>query len=228
MSFRIDPSAVNRMIEFVDQRLQAEACDHTYRFTADWSRANNVDWDDLLDALERRGAFCDCEVVLNIEGAKLSEDDEPGAVDSANRWLLPPRFDSDLANMTRMVVGQPGLCRNNYVDAGEWLVPAPIDAKPRKRVRKSVHFFVGLESGLPTEVGVVREIAPISLAEFTRKLRKSPWPELNDSDDRLAGFIAKRIATLPIDKPVGTYIADRMGVSSKHQELTIHRVFLGK
>jgi hypothetical protein len=31
-----------------------------------WARREAVEWEDPLDILEANGAFCDCEVVLNL------------------------------------------------------------------------------------------------------------------------------------------------------------------
>jgi hypothetical protein len=125
-----------------------------------------------------------------------------------------------------MLVARAGIGKNNYASDGEWLVPAPLDAKPRKRVRKSVNYFIGLNSGLPTEIGFVEDIEPISVNELTRRIRDSLIPELNGCDDRLAGFIVQKIAGMPDGVAVATDFVDRVGVGSKHKELTIHRVIL--
>ena len=125
-----------------------------------------------------------------------------------------------------MLVARVGIGKNNYASDGEWLVPAPLDAKPRKRVRKSVHYFVGLDSGLPTEIAFIQSIEPITLDNLTQKIRESTIAELQNCDDRLAGFIAQKIAKMADGAAVGTDIMDRVGVASKHKELTIHRVIL--
>jgi hypothetical protein len=226
MTFALDETTVAEMIGFVDRHVRHNGCDHTHRFTSQWSREKGVDWDDLLDALEQRGAFCDCEVVLNLEGLALTIDSAQDGSGETNRWLLPPNFVCTEQSTNRMIVAKTGIGRNNYASDGEWLVPAPVDAKPRKRVRKSVHYFIGIESGLPTEIGFVENIAPISVDDLARKICASTVPELKGCDDRLAGFIAQKIAKLPDDAAVGTDIMDRVGVASKHRELTIHRVIL--
>src|SRR5262249_52325430 len=73
----------------------------------------------------------------------------------------------------KVIVCQEGLGRNTYATDGELLVPAPKAAKARRRVRKSVNFFVGCQSGLPTEVGVVHQCPEISAADFARKVAQS-------------------------------------------------------
>lgn len=106
------------------------------------------------------------------------------------------------------------------------LVPAPVDGKPRKRVRKSVLYFLGLDSGLPTEIGFVENRAPIGFEDLTSQICGSAVPELKGCDDRLAGFLGQKFGKLPDGTAVGTDIMDRVGIASKHQELTIHRIVL--
>lgn len=186
-----------------------------------------VNWDDLLDALEGNGAFCDCEVVLNIEDGPLTWSDESPSVDRGNLWLLPPGFTAGPeTTTTKVIVLRTDVGRNTHTKDGEWLIPAPANAKPRKRVRRLVHFFVGVETGLPSEVGVVRDVEPISIARFAHMIANATIPELRDFDCRVASFMLGRIAACPDGTPVGTDIADRVGISSKHQELTVHRVVL--
>ncbi|QDS97617.1 DUF2695 domain-containing protein [Adhaeretor mobilis] len=226
MKLDLDELTVGRMVAFVDSHLRRDGCDHTHRFASQWSREHNIDWDDLLDAFEQRGAFCDCEVVLNLQDSNLSSESESSTADHENRWLLPPNFASNFETTNRMLVARADIGKNNYASDGEWVVPAPLDAKPRKRVRKSVHYFVGLDSGLPTEIAFIQSIEPIALDKLTEKIRESTIAELQNCDDRLAGFIAKKIAKMADGAAVGTDIMDRVGVASKHKELTIHRVIL--
>ena len=226
MTFALDENTVGQMIDFVDAHVRRGGCDHTHRFVSLWCREHNIVWDDLLDAIEKRGAFCDCEVVLNLQGSGLSFESDHDGADRENRWLLPPGFISTLETTNRMLVARAGIGKNNHASDGEWLVPAPLDAKPRKRVRKSVHYFIGLESGLPTEIGFIQTIEPIAIKELTEMICKSTVAELKHCDERLAGFIAQKIANLNDGAAVGTDIMDRVGVASKHKELTIHRVLL--
>lgn len=226
MTFALDENTVSQMIDFVDAHVGRDGCDHTHRFVSQWCQEHNIVWDDLLDALEQRGAFCDCEVVLNLQGSNLSLESNPDDVDCENRWLLPPGFTCTLETTNRILVARTGIGRNNYATDGEWLVPAPLDAKPRKRVRKSVHYFIGIDSGLPTEIGFIQSIEPIAINELTQMICNSSIAELQNCDARLAGFIAKKIANMADGAAVGTHIMDRVGVASKHKELTIHRIIL--
>jgi hypothetical protein len=229
MSFELEAIRVADLIEFVDERVSEHGCDHTRRFTADWATRNGVDWDDFQDALDDASAFCDCEVVLNIEDGPLRCDNAPVTANYDNRWLLPPNFVSGPEMVVaKILVSRPALTRSAYTKDGEWLVPAPAEAKPRKRVRKIVHFFVGIETGLPSEVGFVTEIDPIPFGRYARTIADSSVPELARFDRRVASFVLAKIATFPAGTPVGADLADRVGVASKHRELNIHRVILRK
>jgi hypothetical protein len=229
MSFELQANRVADLIEFVDERVREHGCDHTRRFTAEWATKSGIDASGLEDALDDAGAFCDCEVVLNIEDGPLRCDNAAVAVDHGNPWLLPPNFVSDPETVVaKILISRPALTKNSYTKDGEWLVPAPAEAKPRKRVRKIVHFFIGIETGLPSEVGFVTEINPIALARYARAIADSSITELSAFDRRVASFVIKKIASFPAGTAVGAGIAERVGVASKHRELNIHRVIIRK
>jgi len=57
------------LFRHLDERLDRGRCDNTMRLTAEYLRATGEcrDLDEALDWLARRGGFCDCEVLLNVE-----------------------------------------------------------------------------------------------------------------------------------------------------------------
>ena len=223
----LDANEVSELIRSVDDEVRAKGCDHTHRFTAAWARNHSVSWDNLLDALEQNGAFCDCEVVLNLEeDCPLAVEIRSVAVEDSNRWLLPPSFEPTVSVVSKILIAKEGIGKNNYAHDSEWIVPAPFDAKPRKRIRKSVHFFVGIQSGLPTEIGFVTSIAPMAIGRFAQTIRSCKQPELLMFDNNVAAFVCQKIAKLADGTPVGVDIMERVGVASKHEELNVHRVFL--
>jgi len=227
MAFTLDPQRVSDLVEYVDRNVRISGCDHSHRFSAAWAAERSVNWDDLQDALETNGAFCDCEVVLNLEEGPLSCQATSPSIERGDRWLLPPNFTAGAeTTTTKVIVSQTGVGRNTHTKDGEWLVPAPVDAKPRKRVRKLVHYFIGVETGLPSEIGVVREVEPMSIARFAHTIASSSIPELQNFDRRVASFVLGKIAALAEGTPVGTDIVDRVGISSKRRELNVHRVIL--
>jgi hypothetical protein len=228
MSLTLDASRVENLISFVDRHVRSDGCDRTHRFTAEWARQESVDWNDLLDILEENGGYCDCEVVLNLpDGTDLQSPPMPKPAGRSNAWLLPPAFACEpSAVFTKVIVCQAGLGGNTYATDGELLVPAPKGAKPRRRVRKSVNFFIGCQSGLPTEVGVVRECGEISAQDFALKVSESGFEELAAFTSREAGFVLSRIASVEPTKPVATHFADQIGIASRHEELRVHRLIM--
>lgn len=228
MSLTLDASRVENLILFVDRYVRRDGCDHTLRFAEEWARQESVDWHDLLDILEDNGGYCDCEVVLNLpDGRDLQGPPAPKPAERTNLWLLPPAFECEASTMfTKVIVSQRELGRNNYASDGELLVPAPKGAKARRRVRKSVNFFIGCQSGLPAEVGVVRECNEITAVDFACKVVQSGFEELAAFTFREAGFVLSRIASVEPAKPVATHFADQIGIASRHEELRVHRVIM--
>jgi hypothetical protein len=66
----------------------------------------------------------------------------------------------------------------------------------------------------------------LSIARFAHRFSTSPIPELRSFDPRVASFVFGKIAKLAHGTPVGTDLAERVGIASKHRELNIHRVFI--
>jgi hypothetical protein len=228
MSLKLHASHIDSLISFVDRNVRSDGCDHTHRFTEEWARQQSVDWHDLLDILEANGGFCDCEVVLNLPVDK-DHQCPPAEIpaEPTNAWLLPPTFECEpSAVFTKVIVSQAGLGRNNHATDGELLVPARKAAKARRRVRKSVNFLIGCQSGLPAEVGVVRECPGVTAADFARSVAESGFEELAEFTFKEAGFVLSRIAIVQSGKPVATHFADQVGITSRHEELRVHRVIL--
>jgi hypothetical protein len=219
---------VAHLIDHVDERVQSEGCDHTTRFASRWAEENHVPWQDLQDALDQTNLFCDCEIVLNLDEERpLVLNQDKLVAPSENRWLLPPNFQPTITKVEKILVGRAGIGKNNHVSMGEWLIPAPVDAVPRRRIRKLVHFFIGLNTGLPTEIAFVESIEPMSLDEFAVRISDSTVQESQALPLQVAAFIAQKIAQLPVGTCVGTDIIDKVGIASKHRELSTRRTPLG-
>jgi hypothetical protein len=227
MPFTLKKKDAEQLCRFVDELVRAEGCDHTHRFAEEWAENENIDWADLLDILESNGSFCDCEVVLNLpfEDLELPADPVPPSRD--NPWLLPPGYQATGDQIfKKWIVCQADLGRDTHATEGEILVPAPKAAKPRKRMRKFAHFFVGCSSGMPSEVGVVRACAEISAKDFAARVAGSGFAELADFGIREACFVLSKVAMIEPGKAVGTEFAERVGIASRHWELAVHRVIL--
>jgi hypothetical protein len=224
----LEPGQVEALLDDVERYVEQKGCDHSLCFTEAWARARDLSWDDLFDALAASGASCDCEVVLNLH------DDEPLAFEPPivaapddNRWLLPPAWTpSGDERVTRMVISRDFL-KKTYSRDGEWLLPAPPGAKPRKRMPARQHFYVGCDSGQPALVGIVEDIEPIAIDELVRRVTTSTEaPELAVFNLRVAAFVQERLGKIPAGTLVGIDIVDRVDISRSHRELYFRRLLL--
>jgi uncharacterized protein DUF2695 len=228
MAFVLHRERVAALCSFVDQRVRQDGCDHSHRFAREWAMGESVDWDDLLDVLEANGGYCDCEVALNLpEDVDLALPVATSQRGDSNPWLLPPNFAySESARFNKVIVSRAGVGKNTRTSDGELLVPAPWGARPTGRIRKSVHFFVGCQSGKASEVGVVQACDPLSAADFARRVTAGGIEGISQFAESEAAFVLARIASLGEGMTVGVNFTERVGVASKHTELTIHRVIL--
>ncbi len=221
----LSPRQVTHLIDHVDEHVQSEGCDHTTRFASRWAEQNRVPWQDLQVALDQASLFCDCEIVLNLEeGQPLVRKKDKLVASPENRWPLPPNFQPTITKVEKILVGSAGFGKNNHVSDGEWLIPAPVDAVPRRRIRKLAHFFIGLNTGLPTEIAFIETTEPMTLDEFAARISDSPVQESQAISLHVAAFIAQKIAHLHKGACLGTDVIDKVGISFKHRELSIHRV----
>ena len=58
---------LEQLVEFVDERLQAQGCAHDQALVREWCRENDHEEALVIFGLATFGGFCDCEVVLNVE-----------------------------------------------------------------------------------------------------------------------------------------------------------------
>lgn len=229
MSFKLTREQIDSCINTLEEQFKRTPCDHTRRHTKAWAERSSINWDDLLDLLDEHGGFCDCEVVLNLpsnEDLELSDDPAPG--DGQNPFLIPKSFPSQDESKIydRVLIAEKELANNCYAEKGEMLVPAPKGAKPRKRTRKSVHYFVGLQSGLPAEVGVIAQHGGITAGELARMARNSGLDELKSFGVREAAFCLMKIAKIPVGKPIAVHFNEIKGLSSVREELRIHKILI--
>lgn len=164
-----------------------------------------------------------------LQRLRLCTSDKPTdrvSLSRGHQRLLPPIFQPTITKVEKILVGRAGIGKNNHVSDGEWLIPAPVDAVPRRRIRKLVHFFIGLQTGLPTEIAFVESIEPMTLDEFAARICDSTVQESQALPLQVATFIAQKIAQLPVGTCVGTDIVEKVGISSKHRELSIYRLVM--
>jgi uncharacterized protein DUF2695 len=62
----LQPAQRFSLARAIDAGLREHGCDGTLRAAQAWARREKVPWESLRDALDDRGGFCDCEVVMNV------------------------------------------------------------------------------------------------------------------------------------------------------------------
>ena len=67
----IPEEALEALIEWVDQKVQINGCDHSSRFARQWLTDNGYPLAPTEFALLAQGGGCDCEIVLNLESANI-------------------------------------------------------------------------------------------------------------------------------------------------------------
>ena len=144
-----------------------------------------------------------------------------------NPWLLPPDFTpSKLDGFNRVILGTDKLGGRNYHTEGELVIPAPFGLKPKKRIRKLVHYFVGLESGMPAEIAYVSECDSMSADALVSRVAESSVDGLAAFSQSEAAYILARIASMKPETSVGVWEMEKLTDRGKHEELRIARVLV--
>ena len=63
----LEPAQLRALLDYVEDRLARDPCDHTLRFTGAWANTNGVDPDVLEASVRHFGGSCDCEVLANVD-----------------------------------------------------------------------------------------------------------------------------------------------------------------
>jgi hypothetical protein len=222
---------VTDLCVFIENRIENTGCDHSLKNTFEWAEKNEINKADLIDVLELNGGFCDCEVTMNLpENCDLEIETENKEIDLKNPFKIPLNFQENENKIyTKALFSSSEYNHNSYTKNGELLIPAPFGFKPKKRVRKKVHFFNGTQSELPSEIGIVKEIEPINGKEFAKKIRDLKLESFAKFSERDAEYYFSRIEKIDIGKPMGTHFMEKRGIGGTKINLKIHKViFYGK
>ncbi|MCT4665210.1 MAG: DUF2695 domain-containing protein [Flavobacteriales bacterium] len=221
---------VTDLCVFIENRIEKIGCDHSLKNTFEWAEKNGINKADLVDVLELNGGFCDCEVTFNLpEDCDLSLDSENKVLDLKNPFKTPLNFQqTENKTYTKAIYSNSEYGNNNYTHNGELLIPAPFGFKPKKRVRKSMHFFNGTDSELPSEIGIVKEIEPTTAKVFAKNIRDLKLESLSKFSARDAEYYLSRIEKIDLGKPMGTHFMERTGIGGMKIELRIHKVIFRK
>jgi Protein of unknown function (DUF2695) len=62
----LEPAQTAGLSRAIHAALEERGCDNTLRAAQAWAQREKVRWGSLRNALEDRGGFCDCEVLMNV------------------------------------------------------------------------------------------------------------------------------------------------------------------
>lgn len=130
----------------------------------------------------------------------------------------------DAVNYRRALVAKHSPKNQCFARQDELLVPAGSQDKMRGKLPKDDHFFVGVESGLPSRYGWVRELDnPITLQDLARlKDGDSPQPETIKSCETLLRAAGK----YPEDTPMACHFLEVNLPGERSRRLKVHKVVL--
>ena len=59
------------LIKFLKSKLETTSCNHSLRFSIEWAEIEGYDPDYVIEFLNNRGGYCDCEVIMNVPNAGM-------------------------------------------------------------------------------------------------------------------------------------------------------------
>ncbi len=95
-------------------------------------------------------------------------------------------------------------------------------------MRKSIHFFNGTESEMPSEIGILKKIEPINGKEFAKKIRDLKLESFAKFSEGDAKYYFSRIENIEIGKPILAHFMEKRGIGGTRIELEMHKVIFRK
>jgi hypothetical protein len=103
----------------------------------------------------------------------------------------------------------------------EWLIIADLNGKNKLKIKKTEHYFIGINSGLPSVFGWVYKLnEPISISEYLNSAKIIVSNEIKINIE----FLLDSISNIEEGKPVACSFR-RIGIIEKQDILKVHRVF---
>lgn len=194
-----------------------KSCDHTFKNTLKWAAKNNLPDEAIEELANELDVHCDCELAEIIGDAgdvfeiKLDKSSPP----NSHKWMIPSDYlfpSLDKTYQQLIVSPDPSMTVFKcYTTADEILIPAPMGYKPPKKMRKITHFFMGILSGLPSEVGLIKQCPPMTAPEFLEEVKRHQLKGFEDFDLLIASFYLERCARMSIGKGAGVDFIDELG-----------------
>lgn len=216
---------ISKLTLYLDRKLKDEGCDRSRKWTIKWAKRNSINIDNLIDALDDNGGFCDCEVVLNIPpDYDLILEKKEKQISLDNPFKIPLKFKQNNNDTLydRVIIAKHNKSEKCYANDGEILFPAPEHFKPKRRMRKMFHYFNGIESELPCDYGYIKNIEPTTAKEFAKKLRNTGLPFLKNIGERDTDYYLSQLQKMDKDTKVLVDLVERLRDYKMQIELKIY------
>lgn len=219
---------INIDLERLGDFLDGKTCDHTFKYSYAWAANNDVPKEAIGALLNELDVHSDVDLAEIIEDIGQSYEIELEERSASGTWLIPPDFIMPPANKVyHQLIVSPNPSETGYrcyTKACEIIVPAPIDYKPSKKMRKIWHFFVGIDSGLPSEIGIVKSHLPITADRFFEMV--NPLAGFEKFDHQAASFYLEQVAKMKIGRGVSVSFIEVFDGSKKFTSLRFSRRLL--
>jgi Ca2+-binding EF-hand superfamily protein len=68
---KINEFQLRRLLKYLDSKSILSQCNHSFRLTREWAIKENIDIEEFIISMESLGAYCDCEIILDIDPAEI-------------------------------------------------------------------------------------------------------------------------------------------------------------
>jgi len=203
-------------LEDLESYLSQKTCDHTFRHTFQWAANQGLPRKAIEGLINELEVACDCNLSEFIPDIGDTFEVEIGEkpIPTANKWLIPSYYVLPSPDkLYQQVIQSPNPSLTdirNYAKQDEILIPSPFGYKSKYKMRKSWHFFVGLDSANPSEIGVVAACTPQSAELFFETVKKRALPGFENFDLAIASFYLESVEKLKLGHGVGVTFLDEM------------------
>lgn len=203
-------------LEDLESYLSQRTCDHTFAHTFQWAVNQGLPKEAIEALINELEVVCDCNLAKLIPDVgdtfevKIGESASP----KVNKWLIPSHYIlPSPSKLYQQVIRAPSpevTDIRNYATPGEILIPAPYGYKSKYKMRTSWHFFVGLDSGNPSEIGVVAASRNTSIQHFLELVKNQTLPGFEDFDLAIASFYLESVEKLKMGQGMGVSFIDEI------------------
>lgn len=64
---KLKKQQIQSLCQYLYEHGRLASCDGTFRLTTKWAEIEGLSVSDVIDFLQAHGAYCDCQVLLNVQ-----------------------------------------------------------------------------------------------------------------------------------------------------------------